>query len=81
VSRWKISDSAPIYKLALIVVAFILNLSAVIFLCQAFGSLPATAQRVLVVLVVVLALIFFYRFVGNEELPQDEEEIRWWEIK
>jgi hypothetical protein len=81
VSRWKISDSAPVYALALLVFAFGLILAGVVFLFQAFGSLPATARWGSVVLAVVLGLFFLYRFGSNYEPPQSEEQVRWWEIK
>ena len=81
VSRWKISDSAPVYALALIVIIFSLFFSALIFLFQAFGSLPATARWGLIVLVAVLCLFGLYRFRSSFEPPQGEEEVRWWEIK
>jgi hypothetical protein len=61
VSRWKISDSAPVYALALIVIVFSLFFSALIFLFQAFGSLPVTARWVLIVLVVVLSSLLRVR--------------------
>jgi uncharacterized membrane protein YjfL (UPF0719 family) len=76
VSRWKISDSAPVYALVIAVTALGVVIGAVIFLVQALGSLPAMVQWILVVSVVILALFFFYRFVTNDELPQNEEEVR-----
>jgi hypothetical protein len=79
VLRWKISGNAPVYALALVAIGF--GLSANIFLFQAFGSFAGDGAVACGCLVVVLALFFFYRFVGNEELPQDEAEVRWWEIK
>jgi membrane protein implicated in regulation of membrane protease activity len=77
VSRWKISDSAPVYALALIVIVFSLFFSAAIFVFQTFGNLPTTARWVLVVLVVVLCLFGLYRFRSTFEPPQSEDEVRW----
>ena len=79
-SRWKISDRAPVYALVLLVAGFVFFFSAVALLLKAFGNLPAIAQWVLVVLAVALALFVMHRIGRNCE-PQNEEEVRWWEIK